>query len=172
MKGAEKRTKLYAVAIVGAAALAMVAMTGASARAGQLAGLSVKVSAHPSDVPAGTTVAPKGLAFTDAKTGGPVTPTVDFGGVAKGQSKSLVLVVKNTSVNSRLNLSGVGLSGSSDFKIVVNGCGSHVAPLSACTITIEFTPKSGNAANASLKIGGNIDGGSRTIALQGSGSGN
>jgi hypothetical protein len=82
-----------------------------------------------------------------------VSPSsVNFGKVNIGStSSSKILTVRNTGV-SDLNISGIAISGTDDFKQVASDC-SVVAKGYSCTISITFTPSSpASKESASLTI--------------------
>jgi hypothetical protein len=71
-----------------------------------------------------------------------------------------------------LQLSSVSISGTNaaDFSISSNGCGTSVAALTSCPITVAFLPTGAGSRSANLVVKDNATGGVQTVALAGSGN--
>ena len=95
-----------------------------------------------------------------------LNPSANVGNAAGPQA----VVVTNTG-DGTLNIRGISLSGpaAGDYSQASN-CVRTLAPGSACTITVNFSPRAYGARNATLTLFDNGAGGSQAIALHGSGA--
>jgi hypothetical protein len=73
----------------------------------------------------------------------------DFGDVETGSSASQAITISNTG-DADLNISGISITGSTDFG-QSSAC-TTVAPAGSCTITVTFSPSSLGAKAATLSI--------------------
>jgi hypothetical protein len=83
-----------------------------------------------------------------------LTPVVvDFGKQTVGVPISNTLTLTNVSPTMTVGISGIALGGkdSADFSVSTS-CAAALAPVSSCTITIQFTPTKKGARNASLTV--------------------
>ncbi len=91
---------------------------------------------------------------------------VDFSTVTTGTTSvpQTILITNNTSSSGNLNITGISIGGTnaSDFKVATNGCGSSLAPLASCSITVTFTPSASGPRTATLNVSDNGGSGSGT----------
>ncbi len=110
----------------------------------------------------GTGVAPPGVSIS------PVT-TLSFGVTPIGTLSATQTVTVTNNGGLLLLLRGITVSG--DFSIVAgsNTCGASLAPGSACTLQVVFTPAAGGARAGVLTVTDNAGSSPQTLALSGMG---
>jgi hypothetical protein len=110
----------------------------------------------------GTGVAPPGVSLAP-------TQGLSFGSTGVGVSSAAQTVTLTNNGGLALAISSVGLTG--DFAIAGggNGCRTTLAPGTACTIQIVFTPTAGGKRTGSLTVIDNAPNSPQTMALSGAG---
>jgi sugar lactone lactonase YvrE len=107
-------------------------------------------------------------------TGG--TPTADlnptslaFPSTAVGKTSAAQTITLTNNGNAATLVNGAAISGTNaaDFKVATNTCGivGGILPTMNCTISVTYTPSTGNAESATLTITDNVGTGSQTVAL-------
>jgi hypothetical protein len=101
----------------------------------------------------------------------PSSDVLDFGNIVIGTtSVPQTITMTNVSDNQALNISGIVLGGAKDFLYSdTNTCGASVAPLSSCTITVTFSPKTKGIKNANVTISDNGGASPQIVYLTGNG---
>jgi sugar lactone lactonase YvrE len=98
------------------------------------------------------------------------TTSLTFGSVSVGQNSTQTLTVTNSG-GANLSLASIGLSGSSTFT-QTNNCGSTLASLASCTVSVTFTPATTGAVTGALTFTDNSNGSAgstQTVSLAGTG---
>jgi hypothetical protein len=83
-----------------------------------------------------------------------------------GGTKTVSLI--NTGVGP-LTISGISLTGASDFAINSNTCGTTLAQGAQCKVYVAFKPKSHDSRSATLKITDNAQSKIQTVPMSGKG---
>jgi hypothetical protein len=97
--------------------------------------------------------------------------SIDFGSLATGSSSIQGVTITNTGT-APLIVSGISVTGPNpgDFSQTSN-CGASLAPHTACTASITFSPVTTGARTAALSVADNASGTPHTVALTGTGTG-
>ena len=101
-----------------------------------------------------------------------LSPTsVNFGNFAIDTTENTrTITVKNVNTGlATLDIASITLSGSTDFAIVSNSCGSTLAAGKACSVGVNFTPTVLGAESGTLKVVDNAPGPPQTVAISGTG---
>jgi Abnormal spindle-like microcephaly-assoc'd, ASPM-SPD-2-Hydin len=99
---------------------------------------------------------------------------VDFSSVSVGQTSSQTVLISNVKSSSgNFNIANIGITGTNaaDFTQTSN-CGSSLAPLASCTVTIQFKPSQAGSKTATLTVtsSGGSGAGTYTSNLVGTGT--
>ncbi len=154
-----------------------------------LAGQSctINVTINPTGTPGARSAA---ISVTDDAAGTPHsvnvtgtagTPTADlnptslsFPSTAVGTTSAAQTITLTNNGDAPALVTGAAISGTNaaDFKVATNTCGiaGGVLPTTNCTISVTYTPSTGNAESATLTITDNVGTGSQTVALTGAAS--
>ena len=100
------------------------------------------------------------------------TGSLSFGSQAiaiTSATQNVTLANTGSAALSITNLVIVGAD-AGDFAEAANTCGGSVAPGSACTIALTFTPSASGERTATLNIKDNVPGGTQALSLSGVGS--
>ncbi len=99
--------------------------------------------------------------------------TLAFGNVAKGStSLAQTVTISNTNTSQVLNVTGIVISGSSDFAIVTSGCSAtpfNLAVGGSCTVSIKYAPTVLAAESATLTVSAGSTNSPQTVSLTGTG---
>jgi hypothetical protein len=109
----------------------------------------------------GTGTAPASIVLTPLSLSFPAT-------IVNQTSASQTISVANTGGTSATLQTPVILGESSDFTIYANTCGATLAPSTACSIAIVFTPTASGARSATLSLADGV--GTQTASLTGTGN--
>jgi hypothetical protein len=117
---------------------------------------------------------PQTVDLTGSSTSGAVSVTpnsLSFGNQAVGTTSTAQTVTLTNSGNSALPISSISISGTNaaDFS-QTNTCGSSLAAVSSCTISVTFKPTATAAESATVKIADSDPSSPQTIALSGTGT--
>jgi hypothetical protein len=100
-----------------------------------------------------------------------VSPTsLSFGTVTVGTTSAAKTVTVTNNLSTSLSISSIGFTGTNpgDFA-QTNTCGTSLASLAKCTISVTFTPKATGSRSASLTIADSANTSPQTLSLSGSG---
>ncbi len=95
------------------------------------------------------------------------TTTLDFGTQPYGSTSNPLSVTLSNTGNSPLNLSSIGISGTSSGFVQSNHCPAAIATNGSCTITVTFTPASHGTSGATLSINSDGIAGPQAVQLLG-----
>jgi Abnormal spindle-like microcephaly-assoc'd, ASPM-SPD-2-Hydin len=108
-------------------------------------------------------------------TGGPqvsVSPTsAKFLATKVGTTSAAKTITIKNHLKTTLTFSGITITGTNpgDFAQSATTCGSALAALSSCTVSVTFTPTATGARSAVLRISDTAVGSPQTVALSGTG---
>jgi len=85
-----------------------------------------------------------------------------------GTAKSVTITNVNTG-GAVLDFTGFNLTGSADFTISNNACGTALTPGKSCKISLTYTPSALGTESATLSVADNAPGSPQTFALSGIG---
>ncbi len=155
---------------------------GGSVGAGASCTLSVTFTPTATGTQTGTitvtdnaSTSPQTAALTGTGTTAPfvaLSPTsVVFAATAVGSPATAQVVTLNNSGNAALSVTSITFSGADpgDFS-QTNTCGSSVAALGKCTISVVFTPAAAGNRSATLSVADNASGSPQTVSVSGTGS--
>jgi 6-phosphogluconolactonase (cycloisomerase 2 family) len=101
-----------------------------------------------------------------------VAPTsLAFGAVTVGSTSTAKIVTLTNSLNATVTFS---FTTSGDYAAIgsgVNPCGTSLASLAACTLSVTFTPKTNGSIDGALTVSQTVDSILQIVALSGSGTG-
>jgi hypothetical protein len=94
--------------------------------------------------------------------------SIDFGTITEGTSTTQSITVKNSG-NANLHITNVALSGQdlNDFASSSPTCNSPIAPNSACTVSITFTPLAAGLRTTTLALTDDAADSPQSVALKG-----
>jgi Abnormal spindle-like microcephaly-assoc'd, ASPM-SPD-2-Hydin/Beta-propeller repeat len=112
-----------------------------------------------------------GASFPNAS----VTPaSLSFGSQNVGTASSTQTFTLSNTGNGMLDITSIGVSGTTGDFSQTNNCGSQLTPVGGakdhCTITVTFTPTAGGARSDSVKILDNSANSPQMVALSGNGT--
>jgi hypothetical protein len=83
--------------------------------------------------------------------------TLDFGTVTVGHTLTKTMIVTNVQPSSgNLNITNSGISGPNASEFTMSStCGSSLAPLASCTVTVNFTPTAQGSRTANFSVSDN-----------------
>lgn len=108
----------------------------------------------------GTGIAPPGASLA------PVSP-LSFGTEPVGQTSAAQTVTLTNNGGTALAIAGVSVAG--DFAVAANACGSNLAPGTACTMQVVFSPSAGGARIGTLTVADNVASSPQSLQLTGTG---
>jgi fibronectin type 3 domain-containing protein len=99
--------------------------------------------------------------------------SIDFGPQDVGTTSDPQVLTLTNGGDAQLSISEITIVGpqGSDFTIQSNTCGSSLAPLGSCAVSLAFGPSAGGARSATLTISDNAPGSPHTVALAGTATG-
>jgi len=100
------------------------------------------------------------------------TGSLSFGSQAIAITSAARNVTLTNTGSAALSVTNLVIVGANvgDFAEAANTCGGSVAPGSACTIALTFTPSASGERTATLNIKDNVPGGTQALSLSGVGS--
>jgi hypothetical protein len=96
------------------------------------------------------------------------TTTVDFGTLARGQTSTKTVTLKNGGT-APLNISNIAIGGTGPFTISAKTCGTTLATGASCNVTVRFAPTAVTAYTGTLTFTDDAAPGTQTVSLKGSG---
>jgi Bacterial Ig domain/Abnormal spindle-like microcephaly-assoc'd, ASPM-SPD-2-Hydin len=96
------------------------------------------------------------------------TTTVDFGTLARGQTATKTVTLKNGGT-APLNISSIAIGGTTPFTISGKTCGASLAVGASCNVTVRFAPTAVTAYTGTLTFTDDATPNTQTVALRGSG---
>jgi chitodextrinase len=99
--------------------------------------------------------------------------SIDFGAQDVGTTSDPQVLTLTNVGDAGLTISDITIVGTqgSNFAIQNNTCGSSLAPLGSCAVSLAFGPSAGGARSATLTISDNAPGSPHTVALVGTATG-
>jgi Bacterial Ig domain/Abnormal spindle-like microcephaly-assoc'd, ASPM-SPD-2-Hydin len=94
--------------------------------------------------------------------------TMDFGTLARGQTATKTVTLKNGGT-APLNISNIAIGGTSAFTISGQTCGATLAVGASCNVTVRFAPTAVTAYSGTLTFTDDAAPGTQTVSLTGSG---
>ncbi|GAC1419938.1 MAG: hypothetical protein NVSMB62_13290 [Acidobacteriaceae bacterium] len=110
----------------------------------------------------GTGVAPPGVSLSPAA-------RLDFGAIGIGSTSAAQTVTLTNNGGLPLAIQSFALTGDFAIPSGANTCGISLAPATACTLQLVFTPSVGGTRTGTLTVNDNAAGSPQTIALTGTG---